>query len=172
MNETPIQQFYGLPYDRWEGYAFERIQLLNDLEQRQVGNLIFLTTDTHGAFANIIRKRTLNDDVAPSNAPAEPTDTAYQDYVIGPVATNTFWAEIDDVTGAPGTGELLSTLFFKPDPPSGVGMFCSQGDQNSYGEVTVEEGSVQISYKDENGEAVLDVNGEPCGPYTITSFAP
>ena len=28
MNETPIQQFYALPYDRWEGYAYERVQLL------------------------------------------------------------------------------------------------------------------------------------------------
>ena len=28
MNETPIQQFYALPYDRWEGYATERVQLL------------------------------------------------------------------------------------------------------------------------------------------------
>ena len=32
MNETPIQQFYGLPYDRWEGYAYERVKLLQALE--------------------------------------------------------------------------------------------------------------------------------------------
>ena len=24
FNEVPIQQFYALPYDRWEGYAAER----------------------------------------------------------------------------------------------------------------------------------------------------
>jgi len=24
MNEVPIQQFYALPYDRWESYAAER----------------------------------------------------------------------------------------------------------------------------------------------------
>ena len=83
----PIQQFYGLPYDRWEGYAFERIQLLNELQQRGVGNVVFITTDTHAAFANIIRPRTLANDVAPSNAPSGPRDTQYRDFIIGPVGT-------------------------------------------------------------------------------------
>ena len=47
MNETPIQQFYGLPYDRWEGYAFERVKLLNALDNANVSHLVFLTTDHH-----------------------------------------------------------------------------------------------------------------------------
>lgn len=172
INETPMQQFYGLPYDRWEGYASERIQLLNELEQRGVGNTVFLTTDTHAAFANVVRKRTLNNDVAPTNAPAGPTDTAYQDFIIGPVATNPFWDEIDEVTGSPGNGQLLSVAFFKPPPPGGVGMECSQGSQFSYGEVVVKKNKVEIAYKTETGDTVLDVNGQPCGPYTITPFAP
>jgi len=172
VNEKPIQQFYGLPYDRWEGYAFERIRLLQELEQRGVGNLVFITTDTHAAFSNIVRQRTLNNDVAPTNAPAGPTDTAYQDFIIGPVATNPFWDEIDNITGDPGSGQLLSSAFFKPDPPAGVGMFCAQGDVFSYGEVVVKKDSVEIAYKDLNGQTVLDVNGDPCGPYTITPFAP
>jgi alkaline phosphatase D len=167
INETPIQQFYGLPYDRWEGYAHERIQLLNELEQRGVGNLLFLTTDVHAGFANIVRQRTLNNDVAPSNAPAGPTDTAYQDFTIGPVGTNPFWDEIDNITGNPGNGELISNLFFKPDPPNGVGMECAQGSVFSYAEVTVSRNQVMIEYKDQAGGQVLDVNGDPCGPYTI-----
>ena len=36
MNETPIQQFYALPYDRWEGYAYERVKLLNALQSANV----------------------------------------------------------------------------------------------------------------------------------------
>jgi phosphodiesterase/alkaline phosphatase D-like protein len=169
MNETPIQQIYGLPYDRWEGFAHERIELLNQLEQRGVKNVVFLTTDTHAAFANVIRYRTLNDDVAPANAPAgsPPLDTAYQDFIIGPVATNPFWPEIDDTVNQPGAGELLSNAFFKPPPPGGVGMFCSQGNTFSYAEVEVSSGAVTISYRDQNGNPVQDVNGQPCGPYTI-----
>jgi alkaline phosphatase D len=172
VNEKPIQQIYGLPYDRWEGYAFERIRLLQELEQRGVGNLLFLTTDTHAAFQNVVRQRTLANDVAPSNAPAGPTDTAYQDFIIGPVATNPFWPEIDDVTGGSGNGRLLSQLFFKPDPPNGLGMACSQGNVFSYAQVVVSRDSVRIEYKDETGQTVEDVNGEPCGPYTVAPFAP
>ena len=31
INEVPIQQYYALPYDRWEGYAAERRKLLTFL---------------------------------------------------------------------------------------------------------------------------------------------
>jgi alkaline phosphatase D len=168
VNETPIQQFYGLPYDRWEGYAFERVRLLNELESRGIRNVVFVTTDTHAAFANVIRYRTLNGDVAPSNAPAEaPSDTPYQDFIIGPVATNPFWDEIAEVTGNPAAGGLISSLFFKPAPPNGVGMFCSQGSEFSYAEVEVSTANATISYKDQEGNTIRDVNGQPCGPYVI-----
>jgi alkaline phosphatase D len=168
INETPIQQFYGLPYDRWEGYAFERVRLLQELESRGIKNVVFLTTDTHAAFANLIRYRTLDGDVAPSNAPAEtPSDTPYQDFIIGPVGTNPFWDEIADVTGNPAAGGLISASFFKPPPPNGVGMFCSQGSELSYAEVEVSAANVRISYKDQDGSTIRDVNGQPCGPYVI-----
>jgi phosphodiesterase/alkaline phosphatase D-like protein len=169
MNETPIQQFYGLPYDRWEGYAYERVKLLNALVKANVKNLVFLTTDTHAAFANVVRQRTLDGDVAPSNAPANPEDTPYNDFIIGPVATNPFWGEIDDTTGRSGNGELLSQVFFKPEPPQGVGMFCAQGSQPSYGEVTVTRKSLTVAYKKADGSNVRDVDGTtPCGPYVMT----
>jgi phosphodiesterase/alkaline phosphatase D-like protein len=172
MNETPIQQFYGLPYDRWEGYAYERVKLLKALENADVDNLVFLTTDTHAAFANIVRLRTLDGDVAPSNAPPNPADTPYNDFIIGPVATKPFWEEIDDTTGRPGSGELLSNVFFKPPPQVGVGMACAQGDQPSYAEVTVKRGSLSVEYKKDDGSPVIDVDGNPCGPYVLTSGGP
>jgi hypothetical protein len=169
MNETPIQQFYGLPYDRWEGYAYERVRLLKQLEKAKVKNLVFLTTDTHAAFANIVRLRTLDGDVAPSNAPASPADTPYSDFIIGPVATKPFWEEIDDTTGQEGNGKLLSQVFFKPPPQQGVGMACAQGGQPSYAEVTVTRGSLTVEYKKPNGSVVTDVDGTtPCGPYVLS----
>jgi phosphodiesterase/alkaline phosphatase D-like protein len=169
MNETPIQQFYGLPYDRWEGYAYERLKLLKALENADVSNLVFLTTDTHAAFANIVRLRTLDGDVAPSNAPqATPSDTPYNDFIIGPAATKPFWQEIDDTTGTPGNGELLSSVFFKPPPQQGVGMACAQGEQPSYAEVTVKRGSLKVEYKTDDGSQVIDIDGTPCGPYVLT----
>ena len=168
VNETPIQQFFGLPYDRWEGYAHERIELLQQLENAGVKNLIFITTDTHANFVNVVRLRTFAGEKAPANAPANPTDTPYSDYITGPVATNTFWKEIDSTTNSPGAGKLLSSAFFSPPPPNGVGMACSQGDVFSYAEVEVSSGSVTIHPKDAQGNTVLDTDGTtPCGPYTI-----
>jgi alkaline phosphatase D len=175
INEMPIQQMYtGVPFDNWEGYAFERVKLLEELQARGVDRLAFLTTDVHGALENVIRLRTWPDDVAPSNAPAQPQDTPYHDHVIGPVATKTFWGEVDDTPGVPeGSGALVSRLFFAPAPtqdPSGggLGMSCDQGGVNSYAEVTVRKGSVTIEYKDENGGPVLDTSGNQCGPYVLS----
>jgi alkaline phosphatase D len=175
MNETPIQQFYALPYDRWEGYAYERVQLLKALEDANVQNLVFLTTDTHAGFANVARYRTLNGDVAPTNAPTTaPSNTPYQDFVIGPVATKPFWQEIDDTTGASGSGKAISNAFFKPPatgsaPGGGMGMACAQGGQNSYAEVTATSTTLRVAYKDEDGGTLLDSNGaDECGPYVLT----
>jgi alkaline phosphatase D len=169
MNEDPIQQFYGLPYDRWEGYAYERVKLLNALQEANVDHLVFLTTDTHAAFANTVRLRTLSGDVAPSNAPAEPQDTPYHDFIIGPVATKPFWQEIDDTVGGTGRGRALSQAFFKPPPPNGLGMDCAQGGENSYAEVTVKSRKLVVEYKDEDGNTILDADGAtPCGPYVFT----
>jgi phosphodiesterase/alkaline phosphatase D-like protein len=175
MNEDPIQQFYALPYDRWEGYAYERLQLLNALQNANVDHLVFLTTDTHAGLANVVRERTLSGDVAPSNAPATaPVDTPYQDFVIGPVGTTPFWQEIDEATGAPGSGQAISNVFFKPaatgsSPGGGMGMACAQGGENSYAEVTVTSGTLTVAYKDEDGNILLDSDGStPCGPYVLT----
>jgi alkaline phosphatase D len=176
MNETPMQQFYALPYDRWEGYAYERLQLLNTLQNKNTDHLVFLTTDTHAGFANVVRERTLSGDAAPSNAPTTaPVDTPYQDFIIGPVGTKPFWEEIDDVTGSNGSGQAISNAFFKPpatgtSPPGGMGMACAQGGENSYAEVTVTNSTLRIDYKDENGNVLLDSDGTtPCGPYVLTN---
>ncbi len=170
MNETPIQQFYANPYDRWEGYAHERVQLLTDLEAANINNLVFLTTDVHASFANVVRYRTLANDSAPSNAPAGPTDSRYTDFTTGPVATTPFSQEIEEVTGVAGSGPLVLGAFFKPPPPNGMGMACAQGNENSYAQVTVSASKLKIEYKDENGNQLFDLDGTtPCGPYTLTN---
>jgi len=171
MNEVPIQQFYADPYDRWEGYAFERIKLLNALQSAGVNHLAFLTTDTHGSFANVIRYRTLSGDSAPPNAQSfgSPSDSPYNEYITGPVATKPFVQEINDATGNPNAGMLVEQAFFKPQPPNGVGMACAQGNANSYVEVTVTKGRLKIEYRNQDGGPLLDVDGTtPCGPYALT----
>ena len=104
VNEVPIQQFFALPYDRWEGYAAERERLLRFL-QANVRNVVFLTTDTHANLVNEVRYRTLG---------GPPESSGMWEVVTGPVATNTFAKEIDGLLGQPGSGTAVGALFFKP----------------------------------------------------------
>jgi phosphodiesterase/alkaline phosphatase D-like protein len=154
VNEVPIQQFYALPYDRWEGYAVERRELLEFLQQN-VKNAVFLTTDVHANMVNDARLQTLE--------PGGPVDTGITEVTTGPIATNPFAGEINDVTGNPSSATLLRTLFFNAPPPTGVGMRCSGLDQDSYAEVSVTASSLTVKLKDVEGNPVLNT-ADPSKP--------
>jgi phosphodiesterase/alkaline phosphatase D-like protein len=149
MNEVPIQQFYALPYDRWEGYAHERQALLTYLKNK-ARNVVFLTTDVHANLVNDARLKTLE--------PGGPVDSGIMDITTGPIATKPFEQEIDDVGGA-GSGNLVASLFFKAPPATppafgGPGMSCAAIDVFSYGEVTVTPKKLTVQLKDINGGPV------------------
>jgi alkaline phosphatase D len=145
VNEVPIQQFYALPYDRWEGYAAERRQILTFLEEN-VKNAVFLTTDVHANMVNDARLQTLE--------PGGPVNTGITEVTTGPIATKTFAGEIDGTTGNPGSAGLLRALFFNAPPPTGVGMQCSGLDQFSYAEVSVTSSRLTVQLKDIEGKPV------------------
>ena len=65
-----------------------------------------------------------------------PESSGIWEVVTGPVATNTFAKEIDGDLGQKGAGTAIGALFFKPQPPNGVGMRCAALDTYSYAEVT------------------------------------
>jgi alkaline phosphatase D len=158
MNETPIQQFYALPYDRWEGYAAERAKLLRFLKRR-VENVVFLTTDTHANMVNDVRLQTLES--------GGPKDSGILEVVTGPVATNTFAREIDQAVGISGAGATVGRLFFKPPPPAGVGMRCAALDVYSYAQVEVTARRLEITPKDAAGNPVREPGGSRCGPFRV-----
>ena len=158
VNEVPIQQFYALPYDRWEGYEAERLKLVHFL-QRNVRNAVFLTTDHHANLVNTIKYTTLED--------AGVKDSGIYDFATGPVATRTFAKEIDDALGRPGTADLVRGAFFKPPPPNGVGMKCAALDVYSYAEIRVDAKRFRIAFKDLDGKPVKEPEGRACGPYTL-----
>jgi alkaline phosphatase D len=161
VNEVPIQQFYALPYDRWEGYAAERAKLLEFLRDH-VRNVVFLTTDVHGSFVNDARLRTLE--------PGGPLDSGILDITTGPVATRSFSLEIDAATGSSGSGDLITQAFFKPAPPDGVGMTCAASDTFSYGQVDVTARRLEVRLKDAQGDPVIDAGtGAPCAPVVLRS---
>jgi phosphodiesterase/alkaline phosphatase D-like protein len=164
MNEVPIQQFYGLPYDRWEGYEAERQKLLRYI-QANVKNVVFLTTDTHANFYNDARLSTFPEEGGTVN-------TGIKEMVSGPAATMTFTKEIDSATNTQGAGDLLTSVFFKPAPPDGVGMPCAAPDVYSYTQVTVTKKGLTLTPKDLNGQPVREKgsNNQPgpvCGPFNI-----
>ena len=158
VNEVPVQQFYALPYDRWEGYAAERTRLIEFL-RTNVKNVVFLATDTHANFVNDVRLQTLE--------PPGPVNSGILEVVTGPVATNTFAKEIDATLRAPGTGIVITSLFFKPGPARGVGMQCAAPDVYSYAEVEATSTTLTITPKDAAGKRVLDVTGADCGVFVV-----
>src|SRR3954454_19941523 len=161
MNETPIQQFYALPYDRWEGYEAERQKLLTFLKTN-VKNVVFLTTDTHANLYNDARFSTFPEE-------GGTVDSGIHEMVTGPVATMTFTKEINGAAGRDDAGDLVTSAFFKPPPPNGVGMECASTDVFSYTEVKVKSKALTITPKALNGKLVHEKGSgaRPCGPFTI-----
>jgi alkaline phosphatase D len=158
VNEVPIQQFYALPYDRWEGYAAERERLLRFL-QANVKNVVFLTTDTHANLVNEIRYRTFGG----------VESSGMWEVVTGPVATNTFAKEIDGYLGSKGSGTAIGALFFKPPPPNGMGMRCAALDTYSYAEVAVTAKRFTVALKDAKGRPVREATGTACAPLVLSA---
>jgi alkaline phosphatase D len=163
VNEVPIQQFYALPYDRWEGYAAERTKLLTFLKDN-VKNVVFLTTDVHANMVNDARLQTLE--------PGGPVNTGITEVTTGPVATRTFAGEINNAIGDPTAASKIRALFFNAPPPTGVGMQCSGLDQFSYAEVSVTSSALTVNLKEIEGKPVSNTAdrskpGEPCATVVI-----
>jgi alkaline phosphatase D len=156
VNELPIQQYYVLPYDRWEGYEAERQLVLRELQS--VPNVVFLTTDVHATLVNDARFQTLEQ--------GGPRNSGILDVTVGPAATENLGLEIGGELGVPGVGTLVDAAFFEPQPPAGVGMQCSILDQFSYGEVRVTANRLTITPKGIDGRPQR--NGDrPCGPFVL-----
>jgi len=147
INELPIQQLYVVPYDRWEGYGAERNEIIDFIRFRGIDNVAFLTTDTHATLLNQVFK----------DHDTRPFPAAYE-MVSGPIATNTFEAEVLDFGGQFALN-AVNTLF------DYVEMDCRNLDTNSYGLVNFNTvaGTTTLTSKDVNSVAVRnnDDPGEP-----------
>jgi alkaline phosphatase D len=144
VSEEPIQQFYGLPYDRFEGYGAERNAILEFIRSNAIEGVKFLTTDTHATILNEVAID-LFTDAAPISL----------ELVTGPVATNTFQAEILSLVGPSGLNSFNSLLTL-------VGVDCRNLDTNSYAlvEALAVPGTLALSSRDEHGAVVLGQFGE------------
>jgi alkaline phosphatase D len=157
VNELAIQQYYVLPYDRWEGYEAERQRMLRFLSQN-VKNVVFLSTDVHATLVNDARFQTLEQ--------GGPQDSGILDVTVGPASTANYGLEIDDTVDRPGTGALVDSVFFEGPPPNGIGMRCSIVDEFSYGQVRVTRNRLTITPKGIDGQPQVN-DGRPCGPFVL-----
>ncbi len=163
FNQVQIQEYYALPYDRWEGYAAERRALLSYLQP--IKNVVFLSTDVHANLVNDARFCTLGDGC--------PQDSGILDVSTGPIATATYSEEIDATLGNPSGGALIHDAFFKPQPPNGVGMQCAATDQFSYAQVEVSKSALTVDLLDAADQPVRDTGdssapgGTPCAQVVL-----
>jgi alkaline phosphatase D len=142
VSQDPIQQFFVAPYDRWEGYAAERSQVLNFIQNNGIDNVLFLTTDTHATLQNQVAIDQFTN----------PTPIA-NEMVTGPVATDTFQTEVLRVAGGVGLFAVNTAL------NAFTGMDCRNLNQNSYALVeTTSGGSTTITSKTDTGVPVVGVN--------------
>jgi 3-phytase len=140
VSQDPIQQFFVLPYDRWEGYPAERTEILNFIRNNGIDNTLFLTTDTHA---------TLQQNQVAVDQFTNPTPVTAE-MVTGPIATTTFQNEVLGVAGFVGLFAVNAAIDLF------TGMDCRNLNQNSYATVDVTAGgTATITSKDDNGDPVI-----------------
>lgn len=146
VNQEPIQQLYALPYDRWEGYAAERAEILQFIRDHHIENVLFLTTDIH---ANIINEVFLDHFT-------DPTPIAYE-FMTGPIATFTQEQELRSVATRLGVSPDLTVSAFQGILDL-VGVDCRHLNVFSYGLVEVNSNThtATFSLKDAQGTLLHD----------------
>ena len=144
VSEDAIQQFYALPYDRWEGYGAERAEILNFIRANAIRNVTFLTTDEHAVMMNQVFVDRF----------ADPQPIAYE-AVTGPIATFTSQQQIAAFGQALGDPNLVAKF---QGALNLVGEDCRNLNVNSYAVVAVDPvaGTASITMKDSNGAVVHD----------------
>ena len=152
ISELAIQQFYVLPYDRWEGYGGERSEILNFIRDNGIENVVFNTTDNHMTMQNQVFIDNYDD----------PEPIAYEG-ITGPIATNTFEKEVLGVAGPLGLFAVNAGLNL-------VNIDCRHLDKYSYGHMQYDRttGTIVLSSKDQAGAVVTHQDRPVVQPCTQT----
>jgi alkaline phosphatase D len=122
VNEVPIVEIFALPYDRWEGYHAERDELLQFIADKNIKNVVFLTTDHHMHAGGRVY-------VDITQEGAEPV--AYE-MVTGPIQTRTINQQVEDILGIPNGGNILKNFLIDHGL---VDLDCVQVEEYGYGVV-------------------------------------
>lgn len=141
VNEVPMQEFWALPYDRWEGYPAEREEILKFVTDKKIRGVVWLTTDSHATYINKVRTDTLNfDDFFGFLFPK----TAGTEVVTGPVGTESYKDEVLNFVGS--IGPVAIDIVFNL-----TGAKCRRLDTNSYALVTYDEVTRKLNIQPKDG---------------------
>lgn len=141
VNEVAIAELVAQPYDRWDGYRAERDEILRFIDENEISNVIFLTTDYHANVVSDVRLDVIGE-LATDPVPAPIAIEA----IAGPIAHETLGDTVVRTQGeelAAAFEELLVQV---------SGLTCLETSAFSYGlvEVDPEAGTATITLKDED----------------------
>jgi len=140
VNEVPMAELFGVPYDRWEGYAAERRELLEFIRDWHIANVVFLTGDLHANMIVDVRANTF----------ADPTPIA-KELIAGPVSEHTLFDELVGLLGSEDAANAfigLATSVSSPD--------CFEPNAFGYGVIEIDSAArtLTVTLKNSSGAAM------------------
>jgi alkaline phosphatase D len=154
INNVPMTFLGLLPYDRWDGYDYERRQILRHIDNADIRNVIILTTDLHLCLwtPDITRYLRLHQ---PGYLLRE--DVIVPEAIVGPIAMDTAEEaarafardQAGDVLGGEIGDELLGALQARAECRilKEIGSPFVEANRFSYLLVEVEPDAVHLTWK-------------------------
>ena len=130
MNGPLISGLLFLPYDRWEGYAAERQEIIDFIKLNNIKNVIFLSTDIHALI--------VNDQVGNATPPI------IREFVSGAIGMDPIYRELPAsiATLVPSLPALFATISY------------FDIDRFNYGLIEATPTQATVTYRDVTGAAV------------------
>ena len=142
LPDYPMQQFFVRPYDRWEGYAAERNEILNFVRDNGIENVVSLSGDARATLQNQLFIDKFTD-----------PGTIAEEFVTGPIGADTLQEEVLATAGPIGLFAFNQTLNL-------AGIDCRHLNKFTYGKVAVNSagGTSTIDSRDSTGAVITDQN--------------
>ena len=148
INEVPISQLFVRPYDRWEGFEWERNNILNFIKKQNLKGVVFLTTDLHANVGGRVYK-----DITDQNS----KPITYE-MITGPIQTCTLDCEVDDLLGFDGAGEYLHNFLVNNDLTDAD---CINIDHYGYGMVSAGDKAHKLRLEWRSHQPAVEGGGLP-----------
>ena len=154
VNEVPMTQLWVLPYDRWEGYAAERAEILNFIRDNNVKNVVFLTTDIHANWGAGLHV----------NIDADREHPVAYEVTSGPIQTCYLECEFDRIAGEGATDQFFGYLNFQKL----VVFDCVNYDSYAYSTVSVPADTARLRMQWRDNHKASGGGGKPLEGCNLT----